>query len=446
MARSNSFEGGSNGVTLTQGSGGNTGGSSGDFFNTVDTGGGVGVVAFSTAQAAHGSVSMTTSTAGVSSLAYAGYTLSSVTTDTCREYCRLVSLPSAAAQPVLRYMSGASQAYRVNVKSGGALEVRDAGNNVVGTTTSTISAGAWFRLELLTTFSATVGAITLRLYLSPDSTSISDSLTLSGLTLTATSNGLRFGIGSAMANAVQTWYDDVATEGATWHGPALRSITLSGIAVAALPGSTTVDPTLVVSPSGLAVPADLGTPTVDSGAPTSVAPSGIAVAAAPGTPAVTQTFTAAPSGLAVPVALGSLTVAQALTVVPGGLALPLALGSTSVGQNLSVTPSGVASAVAPGDPAASQPLAVAPTGVAVPVGLGLPDTTVQTQTVAPDGISVPVAPGDVVLPVSSIVLRPDTGTTPRPASGTALRPSSGAASRPSMGTVTRPFTGTVERP
>lgn len=357
MARSNIFEGGSNGVTLTQGSGGNTGGSSGDFLDVVDA---TGTVTFSTAQAAHGSVSMLVST-GVSALAYAGYTLSSVTTDYMRCYIRLTALPGVV-QILVRYLSGASQSLRVNVKAAGTLEVRDAGNSVVGTTTSAVSINTWWRLEMFTTFSATVGAVVLRLYNTADGTTITDSLNLSGLTLTANATALRYGVGAAAASIPTTYYDDVAVEGATWHGPAVRSVT----------------------PTGVAVPADLGSP------------------------ALSQAFSVTPSGIAVPATLGSPTIAQALTVVPDGLAVPLSLGATALAQPMGITPSGIAVPTALGDPAAAQQMAVVPDGIAVPVALG--------------AAGVATTGGTIGRPNTGTTARPDDGTVIRPFTGTVTRP------------------------
>ena len=325
MARGNSFEGGSNGVTLTQGSGGNTGGSSGDFLDVVDA---TGTVTFSTAQAAHGSVSMLVST-GVSALAYAGYTLSSVTTDYMRCYIRLTALPGVV-QILTRYLSGASQSLRVNVKAAGTLEVRDAGNSVVGTTTSAVSINTWWRLEMFTTFSATVGAVALRLYNTADGTTITDSLNLSGLTLTANATALRFGVGAAAASIPTTYYDDLAVEGATWHGPTVRSVTPTGIAVAAATGSTALSQSLAVTPTGIAVP----------------------------------------------VALGSTALAQSFAVTPSGIAVPAAVGDTAVAQALGITPTGIAVATAIGDPT----LAYQPPAPAGQIQLGAPRTRWRTRT------------------------------------------------------------------
>ena len=360
MARTNSFEGGSNGTTITTG---NSGGASGDAFDNAPAPGTSATMTFSTAQAAHGSVSMSTSSGGTSTTAYAGYTLASVSSDFVRAYYRLTSLPSAQ-QVVMRYLSGGSQSLRVNVKTDGAIEVRNAANGVItnGTTTATVSAGAWFRIELSITFSATVGAITLRLYLSPDSTSITETLTMTNAALTATSNEVRFGIGAGTANAVQCWCDDVAIEGATWHGPAVRSIT----------------------------------------------PTGIAVAAAVGTPALAQSFSVTPTGIAVPAALGSPTIAQALTVIPDGLAVPLDLGTPTLAQPMAVVPDGIPVATALGSPALAQPMAVTPASIAVPVTLGSPAVATTGGTVTRPNT------GTVSRPTAGTVTRPDTGIVERP--------------------------------
>lgn len=377
MARTNSFEGGANGVTITTA---NSGGTSGDAFDNAPAPGATGVMTFSTAQAAHGSVSMTTSTGGTSALAYAGYNLATTSGDVCRVYCRFTSLPSAQ-QNFVRYLSTGSQSLRVNVTTAGLVEVRNAANTVVGTTTSAISAGSWFRLELTSTWSTTAGTVALRLYLSPDSTTISDSLSLSSLVLTASANEIRFGVGATMANAVQVWYDDLAIEGATWHGPVTRSITPTGVAVAATLGSPALAQSLSVTPTGIAVPATLGSPSI------------------------AQALTVIPDGLAVPLNLGAAAVAQPMSVAPTGIAVPASLGAATVNGTLTVVPDGIAVGATLGDPAV-------------------------TMTVRPDGIAVPVTPGSAATGYDRYVHRPNSGTTSRPAAGNVVRPYTGTVERP----------------
>lgn len=357
MARGNSFEGGTDEANITTG---NSGGASGDAFDSVSIGTGATVV-YDNAQAAHGSNSARIATTGTSSLAYVAYTLASVTSDISRAYIRLTSLP-AVVQILTRYMSGANQGLRVNVKAAGTLEVRDAGNTVVGTTTSAVTPGQFWRYELQPGFGAGAGTCVLRLYTDPDSDTITDSLNLSGLTLTANATEVRFGVGAAAANMAAVWFDDLAVEGATWHGPAVRSITPTGISVAATPGST----------------------------------------------ALSQSFGVTPTGIAVPASLGSPTIAHALTVVPDGLAVPLNLGATALAQPMGVTPSGVSVPTALGDPATAQQMAVVPAGIAVPVALGAAGVATTGGTITRPNT------GTVSRPAAGVITRPDTGVITRP--------------------------------
>lgn len=232
MARGNSFEGSSDETTVTTG---NSGGASGNAFDSVSVGTGATVV-YDNAQSALGSFSCRTGTTGTSSLAYVAWTLASVTTDYSRGLLRLTSLPSAAAQPVLRYLSGGSQSLRVNVKSAGTIEVRDAGNSVVGTTTAAITAGQFWRMEVRTVLSATVGQVELRYFANPNSATPTETLNLSGLALTANATEIRWGVGAALANAVSTWFDNVAAEGTGFFGPS----TVTGTATRATTFGTTV--------------------------------------------------------------------------------------------------------------------------------------------------------------------------------------------------------------
>lgn len=380
MARSNGFEGGSDETNVTIG---NSGGASGDALDDVGRGTGATVV-YDNAFAANGTYSVRTATGGTLAVAYVSYALANVTGDFSRSSFRLTSLPSAAAQPVLRYMSGANQAFRVNVKSAGTIEVRDAANNVAGTTTAAITAGQFWRMELRPVLSTTVGAVELRYWANPNSTgSPTETLNLTGLALTASANEVRFGVGAGLANAVAAWIDDIAVEGATWHGPAVRSITLSGIAVAAALGDAVVAQSLAVAPDGIGVPGTIGTP------------------------AVAQPLTVTPSGIAAAASLGSPTIAQALTVLPSGLAVPIALGDLAAALDLSVTPDGVAVPVVTGDP--SAPAGAFPAGIAVPVQLG--DISVSQ-------------------PIGTTIPRPFTGAVSRPSAGVIARPDSGVTERP----------------
>lgn len=336
MARANSFEGSTDETTVTTG---NSGGGSGSAFDSVSVGTGATVV-YDNAQSALGTFSCRIGTTGTSSLAYVGWTLASVASDYSRALLRLTSLPSAAAQPVVRYLSGAGQSFRVNVKSAGTIEVRDAGNSVVGTTTAAITAGQFWRLELHPVFSTTVGAVELRYYASPNSTgSPTETLTLTGLTLTANATEVRWGVGAALANAVSTWFDNVATEGTTWFGPALVNGT--GLARATTFGTAAAGTRTVLGTAGRATTfgtAASGTRTVlgTAGHTTTFTPAAAGIRTTFGTADRTTTFSTTAEG--VREVLGTAaretvfgTAASGIRTVLGSAARPIVFATTAEG-------------------------------------------------------------------------------------------------------------------
>lgn len=140
--------------------------------------------------------------------------------------------------------------------------------------------------------------------------------------------------------------------------------------------------------------------TVDGGTPPSAAPTGLAIPAVVGSPAAALARIAAPVGQAVPIALGTPTAALSRSASPTGLGIGLTLGQ----------------------PSASRP-AVTPSGLPVTVAVGAP-TTALARNVQPTGISVGMTVGS-----------PKIGALP---SRTVIRPDAGSVTRPDRGTVTRP--------
>lgn len=210
----NTFEGGTDETTI---SAANSGGASGDAFGTPVIGSGAALV-FDTAFAAHGSLSMRSST-GVSSVSsYAPWTLASVTSDYGRAYVRVGSAPGTERY-LLAYRSGAGQALRIGIDSTGHIVLRNAANGLIGTSTTALSFAAWFRLEWQVTFSATVGAVVLRIYTSMDSATITETMSYSALVLTASSDQFRAGVPVSAASQPDAWIDNLAVGGSTWFGP-----------------------------------------------------------------------------------------------------------------------------------------------------------------------------------------------------------------------------------
>lgn len=126
------------------------------------------------------------------------------------------------------------------------------------------------------------------------------------------------------------------------------------------------------SPSGQAVPVNLGQPTAALG------------------------LSSFPGGLTVPVALGQPAAALGLAATPGGLAIPVALGQPTVGP-AGVSPSGLAIPVAIGQPAVSLARSAAPLGLAIPVATGQPSTIPPVATDSPNRPILATAGGRVIV-------------------------------------------------
>jgi hypothetical protein len=110
--------------------------------------------------------------------------------------------------------------WRINTV--GQVQQRNSGGTVLGTTSSAITAGAWFRFEVaVLVFSGTVGQFGCRLFLNPESVTPTETLTSAANQNTLQgggANGGRFGICRAVAN-LTTYLDDEAWSGDGWLGP-----------------------------------------------------------------------------------------------------------------------------------------------------------------------------------------------------------------------------------
>jgi hypothetical protein len=224
----NSFEyggGNSGAVAITTG---NSGGGSDSAFNIVTTGSGA-TTAYSETQAAHGSwsgefVTPATDTNTIVEWS-ASLTGSSITTVYFRAYMWFASLSSTVR--VIEVFSGASLCAAVGVQGTGNIAVFNAAGSNAGTSSGTVSAGAWFRLEGKVTASTTAGSITVSAYTSDDSTTAAFTLSESSLVLAAAITNIRFGNPTSVASA--TFYlDDVGASDSGYLGPASYPVTMAG--------------------------------------------------------------------------------------------------------------------------------------------------------------------------------------------------------------------------
>lgn len=198
------------------------------------------------------------------------------------------AVPTAQVRILSLYQSGTLQA-AINITSTGKLQLF--AGSAVGTSTNTIPAGAWFRVELkIITSSATVGQAELRLFTDPYGTTPTETVTSAATinTLGGNPTEARFGIGTGQANVVAYWMDELQASN-TGYPPApvlpTQTVSPTGISTAETFGSTVVTTGAVtISPTGIASAEAFGAAQVNLG----ITGTGIASGEAWGIPTLSQ--------------------------------------------------------------------------------------------------------------------------------------------------------------
>jgi hypothetical protein len=213
----NSFEGGSNGTTITTG---NSGTAPDDAFDNVSTGTGA-TTAFDNTQAAHGTLSAKIATAATSTTSYLEWSASfpNPATRWFRAYLYFTALP-AAQYRVLNVLQGSTNIGNILFTAAGALAfTRAAGTTVF--TSAAIPLNQWVRLEGFVTGDASVGQWEYKIWYTPDSPGTPDDTQTSAATqaMTGVPDKVRFGIGLNIANAGPYWMDDIGLSDTGYLGP-----------------------------------------------------------------------------------------------------------------------------------------------------------------------------------------------------------------------------------
>lgn len=222
----NSFEGGTNGTTITTG---NSGGASGNAFDFVGVGAGA-TNEYSNAQAAGGTLSCQLQTvAGVADDVQwntAG-SAPSVSQMWFRLYVYITSNPGATVR-LWNATNGAGSVMSAQLNSTGHIIISYSPSGTIFTTfTTAVNTNGWFRVEGFCVVSATVGQVSVSLYNSPGSGSATETHT-SGATLnTASANPTTYSFGnsSTIANIGPWWIDNVGLSTTGALGPANASYT-----------------------------------------------------------------------------------------------------------------------------------------------------------------------------------------------------------------------------
>jgi hypothetical protein len=209
----NTFEGGSNGTTITAA---NSGGASGNAFNTVVVDS---TLTYTTASAAHGSVAALASGTSDAYVAWTSGLAGTSATAYARTYFRVTSLPAANTN-VLRMLSSSNGIMgTIRINSAGTLGMLYGAGSLGGTTSGTITLGAWFRVELrVTAGGSSNGTMVMRVFWTPDATTADQEITSSNVTTGAANpTRLRCGI---LSNSAEVYFDDLAFSDTDWIGPA----------------------------------------------------------------------------------------------------------------------------------------------------------------------------------------------------------------------------------
>jgi hypothetical protein len=208
----NTFEGSTSGTTISTS---NSGGASGDLFDTVNIGTSA-TLTFDNTHAVHGSLAASVSTPSVAASSYVLWSSGSLGGSPTQIWFRVY----------LYFTANPAHTFTV-VQSGGLIQITTAGklfakDSASGTLsgTATIPLNQWFRVEGFMTASATVGQIEMKLFKTADSTTADETDTSPASLNVSTNSSVRFGVTGAFASIGPFWMDDLGVSTTGYLGPA----------------------------------------------------------------------------------------------------------------------------------------------------------------------------------------------------------------------------------
>ena len=170
----NSFNGGTDGTTLTSGAGGNTA-TSGSYLDIVSAGTGA-TLAFSAGTGAHGSMSCQCATGSTSTTSYVGWStsLGTVTSHYGRLYFDLSTFTGTNTGPLVAFKTGSgSWNGCLQLMSTGYLRIQlPSYAEGIWQSAATLSAATQYRLEWKLVNSTTAGGLSVSYYLGDAATAV----------------------------------------------------------------------------------------------------------------------------------------------------------------------------------------------------------------------------------------------------------------------------------
>lgn len=214
----NNFNGGTDGATITTG---NSGGASGDAFQSISA-----TPVFTNVQWHSGGMAMRiVDAAGTTHCAHSG--LGSITTNVYfRTYMYMDAFPGTNAVAILMQTGAAANCAWININTTGKVNARNAANTSINTSTASVNLSSWFRLEWRVKASVTVGEIEWRLYNSPDSETITETINAAATqVLGANIDLVRWGeTANVPGTPFTVYFDDVAVSTTDWIGPSRSAL------------------------------------------------------------------------------------------------------------------------------------------------------------------------------------------------------------------------------
>lgn len=224
---SNTFEGGSNGTTITTG---NSGGVSGDAFNliNIDAPGSGGAITFDNTHVHSGSLAAKFLTPSVSGFEYVEWDPAAATNFFGRFYI-YPAQSFIGGDWIFDGGSGGADKAVIAMDGSDRVTIVDASITVKATSTSSMTINAWNRIEFHVVCSTTVGTMEVKMFWGAncDGTTPDETLNASSLNTGASINQHLFGmIDTGGHNNASAWFDDVVMNASAYPGPAVIPVTV----------------------------------------------------------------------------------------------------------------------------------------------------------------------------------------------------------------------------
>lgn len=125
----------------------------------------------------------------------------------------------AAELVVMRLRRSAGQTARWGVNSSGKVVIRNAANSVIATSSTSVSLNQWVRLEFHCVPLTSNGTAECRIYNSPDSDSVTETISSTTAALTADTDEIHWGPVGTIGGETY-WLDHLNLNSIGWPGPA----------------------------------------------------------------------------------------------------------------------------------------------------------------------------------------------------------------------------------